>query len=123
MSINSMIINALKPLAPIKPDFFKDPPPTYFTFNYSTIPDMFGDDGPGAERYLVQVHLYCPLNYNSLSLRDKAKQALFRAGFTWPNEADGGIDGLLSGPNEGDDGRLHRIFEFETAEGVDYGGP
>ena len=83
----------------------------YYTFNYSTVGDDFADDAPGHERYLTQVHLFAPLSENITARIKATKEALFAAGFTWPetfNASDG-------------DGR-HIVFECETAEGVDANG-
>lgn len=84
---------------------------TYFAFNYTVIPADFGDDAPCHDRYLVQVHLFCPLNVNITTLKKRVRQKLFAAGFTWPSVTDAS-DG---------NGR-HIVFECEDAEGVDVDG-
>ena len=81
---------------------------TYFAFNYTVIPSDYADDAPCHERYLVQVHFFCPLNVNITGLKKRVRQRLYAAGFTWASVED------LSDEN----GR-HIVFEFEDAEGVD----
>lgn len=84
---------------------------TYFSFSYTVIPADFGDDAPCHERNLVTVNLFCPLNVNITSLKQRIRQRLYAAGFTWATIADAS-DG---------NGR-HTVFECEDAEGVDVNG-
>lgn len=85
MNINEMIITALSPVEwLVAPDVKEDKAKKYFTFNYTSIPILFGDDAPGMERYLVQVHLFCPDNFDSVQIRRRAKKLLFAYGFTYP---------------------------------------
>ena len=107
MTINERIIAALNYGDPVKPNIYTGTADRYFTFNYNTIPDDFADDAPGHERYFIQVHFVCPLNYDSVSRRAEIKTKLFAAGFTWPNVTDA----------TDEDGQ-HWIFECEYAEGV-----
>lgn len=82
----------------------------YLTFNYSTLPEVFADDAPHYERYMVQVHLFMPLGENISKLKRQVKQALFDADFTWPTTEDASDE----------DGR-HIVFECETTEVIDDG--
>ena len=108
MSINSVIIAALSPVTPeIEPDVYTGTATTYITFNYFTTGDDFADDATWHERFFVQVHFVCPLNYDSVSRRAEIKQKLFAAGFTWPSVTDA----------TDSDGQ-HWIFECEYAEGL-----
>lgn len=84
---------------------------TYFAFNYTVIPSDFADDAPQHERYLVQVHFFCPLNVNITSFKKSARKALCAAGFTWPSITDAS-----------DENGRHIVFECEIAEGVNADG-
>jgi hypothetical protein len=109
MSVNKVIRDALLPFgAPVEFEVFQGQEDAYFTFNYSSSGDDFGDDDPQHERYLVQVHYFCPLSENCVALMDKVKRALRCAGCTWP-EVENASD---------EDGR-HIVFECELARGVD----
>ena len=84
----------------------------YCTFNYSEIPDSFGDNGPGAMRYLCQVHFYAPWNVsdgesnNTLATRKALRRSIFAAGFTYPSVEDAS-----------DSDYQHFVFEFEDCDG------
>lgn len=111
MSINERIKEALSVLEiPVVPKVFQGDDERYIVFNYNTIPVDFADDGPEHERYLIQVHLFCPLGANSLSEMRKIKEALFEAGMTWPDVTD-----------VSDKNGQHLVFECEIAEGTSYG--
>lgn len=90
----------------------------YFTFNCATVPADFGDDAPGHELYLVQVHLFAPLNVNITALKRQVKRALYAAGFTWPSLTD--ATGSLSRRDRPEE--RHIVFECEiSAEGAEDG--
>ena len=80
-------------------------PARYYTFSCDSMGDDFGDDGPGAEVWLVQVHLFAPLGENCIRRARETKRALFAAGFTWPDMTDA-TDGQ------------HYVFECKTVQGV-----
>lgn len=82
-------------------------PRRYFTFVCQSVGDAYGDDEPGCERWLVQVHLFAPLGENCIRRAGATKRALFAAGFTWPRMVDA----------TDQDGQ-HYVFECETAAGV-----
>jgi len=92
MSINSMLKNALKSIAPVQAGDYEPPEDkpdeTYITFNHNSYPDDFADDEPGHEVYSVQVHLFCKSGLNSLAMRKKIKSGLKKAGFTYPKAID-----------------------------------
>ena len=85
----------------------KDHPERYYTFVCSSIPDDYGDNTPGHERWLVSVHLFAPLDENCIQRAQRTKQALFAAGFTWPEVVDA----------TDQDGQ-HYVFECETVGAV-----
>lgn len=106
MSINQEIIAALAGLGPdIVPDVYTGDENEYIVFNYSSLPDDFGDDMPGEERYLIQIHLFSPPKKNRLALRRQIKQRLFAADFGWPSET-----------NASDEDSQHFIYECECAK-------
>ena len=78
----------------------------YCTFNCSEIPDCFGDDGPGAMRYLCQLHYYAPDGTNSLLTRKLLRRALHGAGFTYPS-----VENASDGEGQ------HFVFSFEDCDG------
>lgn len=115
MSINEKIISALTPLKiPVEPDTCTEKKPVYCVFNYSALPDDFGDDGPGHERYLVQVHLFGPYRQNLIKMRRTIKTLLFNAGLTYPSEKNVSNSAL----EQAADGQ-HFVFECEDAEGIE----
>lgn len=105
--MNERIIAALNTTDPVKPNVYTGEATTYYTFNYNTMGANFADDAPGHERYFIQVHFVCPVNYDSVSRRVEIKNNLFDAGFTWPSMTD-----------VSDSDRQHWVFECEYAEGV-----
>lgn len=112
MSVDSKIVSAIDPFdydVDNAVSFTKNK--TYFAFNYTVIPADFADDAPCHERYLVQVHFFCPLNVNITGLKKSVRQRLYAAGFTWPSITDAS-----------DENSRHIVFECEIAEGVDTDG-
>lgn len=117
MTINERIIQAVTPVVPVcVPDRY-DPnqgeaSATYCTFNYTEIPDSFGDDAPEDIRYLIQLHFHAPLDAasgasnNTMAVRKALRQAVFAAGFTYPTVQ-----------NASDDSGQHYVLEFEGLDG------
>lgn len=110
MSINSRITTALDGLtnSPAAADTYKGNDAEYLVFNYTTIPDDFGDDDAGHYRVLVQVHLYAPHEKNTVKLRREISRRLVSAGFTRP----------VITPASDERGQ-HYVFECEDAEAVE----
>lgn len=116
-TINQRIIQAVTPVVltcvpgTYHPDVGEEAT-TYCTFNYTEMPDDFGDDAPGAMRYLVQVHLYAPwktaagVSNDTMATRKSLRQALFAAGFTYPSVEDAS-----------DKEYQHFVFECEDFDG------
>ena len=111
-NVDSMIVTALSGILPvwnvIKEKVDEEPAETYYAFNYSTHGTGYADDEPTGEVSMVQVHLIAPLNVNVSGLVKQTKQALYNAGFTWPQVTDAS-----------DDKGRHKVFEFQHVEGVD----
>lgn len=112
VSVESRIVGALSPFGdPVEKSLLyaaaNKRPRRYYTFTCQSFGDAYGDDEPGCERWLVQVHLFAPLAENCILRAAQTKKALFGAGFTWPSMVDA----------TDQDGQ-HYVFECETAEGV-----
>jgi len=117
MSVESKIVSAMSFTGlPCRNGIYKGTATTYLTFNANSIPADFADDAPQHERWLVQLHLYAPVESNTIALRKQIKAAIQCAGFTFPSQID--ASGSL---REGDMDSMvrHIVFEFETAEGMD----
>jgi hypothetical protein len=111
-SIDSRIVDALSEFGlEIERSVYTGQNKKYFVFNYTTIPDDFSDDMPEHERYLIQVHLFAPpVEKNINAMVKSVKNALYKAGFIFPETVD-----------ESDSDGRHIIFETEDAEEIDYG--
>lgn len=81
---------------------------TYFVFNYNVIPTAYSDDNPFYNRYSCQIHLYCPITMNTITLAKQIKLAIENAGFTYPNQE-----------NASDVDTQHLVFEFEGIEYIE----
>lgn len=113
MSVEEKIVAALAPFGdPVEKSLLyaaaKDLPPRYYTFSVSSRGDNFGDDEPGCEVWMVNVHFFARPNESVSRRRQQTKRALYRAGFTWPQCIDASDQ---EGP--------HLVFECEIAEGVE----
>lgn len=86
MTVNEKIVQALTPFGiPIKTDFHGGHDDEYFTFNYADDRATdFGDDGPQHVVAYMQIHWFLPRQKDYLALKKKIRNALFHAGFTYP---------------------------------------
>lgn len=108
MSVDERIVNLLTPFGlDIDNGVSTSREDKYFVFNYSTVPNVFADDSPWFENYLVQVHLFAPLNENISELKVQVKRALLDAGFTWPSTTDAS-----------DENSRHIVFECNIVEHI-----
>ncbi len=108
LSIEKKIKDAIEPLGySVYPNNYDGDDETYFVFNHNTVPGDFGNNVPQHERALIQVHLFCPHTFNSVTLRKNIKKNLSDAGFSWP---------YMTNASEKDN--QHYTFECEDAEGV-----
>lgn len=112
MDINEAIIKAVTPIVPVcvpdvyRPDAGTAPAETYCVFNYTEMPDDFGDDVPGCIRYLTQLHLYLPSGVSPIQLKRQLRRAVLDMGCTvgdFTNLTD--LDGQ------------HYVLEFEYLDG------
>src|SRR5574344_792910 len=107
MSISGTIRSAVSPIVPeCVPDQYGGTATAYCTFNYSELPDSFGDESPGAIRYLVQLHYFLPTGANPYAKKKQLKNALLNAGFTYPSVA-----------NASDSDGQHYALECEYSDG------
>ena len=82
----------------------------YFTFNYTILPMFPADDRARIDRYLVQVHYFCPYNDKVKGIINSTRLALEKAGFTMPSYTP--IDDMNG---------QHLVFECENEGEIDYG--
>lgn len=110
MTVENRIREALKPLGyPCVQNQYQGNEKTYFVFNCSIIPNAYADDDPWADRYLIQLHLFCPLTLNTTTLKTSIRKYIRDAGFTVPSIT----------PTE-EDNVQHLVFEFEVEEWQDW---
>ena len=104
MNLNSLIINTLKPLVPdVVPNFYGGTATKYISFNcLGDEAVLFADNEPKINEVEMQIHLFCPLTFNSIALKKKIRLALFGVGFTYPT-----IDEAY----ETDTKLVHTVFE------------
>ena len=108
-SMEKMVRDALLVFGdPVENGVYAGEAKRYFVFSLASFGESFGDDEPLRERWLVNVHLFAPLNENVAARRREVQRALFAAGFTWPNVTD-----------VSDSEARHLVFECEEAEEVD----
>lgn len=109
MSIEEKIRAALLPLGvpDIENGQYAGKSQEYYVFEYQTIGVNYADDAPNHKKYLATVHYFCPLNHDPTDQRAATEQALFDAGFTWPETED------LT-----DETRRHIAFEFEDVGAI-----
>lgn len=106
MTVNERIIEALSPFGyPVKADICRDGSPRYFTFNYADDRgEDFGDNTPQTVTAYMQIHLFLPMNDDYLAEKAKVRQALVRAGFTFPE---------ITELNEPEKNIRHLVYECE----------
>jgi hypothetical protein len=66
LNVNGRIIEALKPLGyPVKADAYKGSAKTYIVFNYEDDrATHFEDNKPKLDTAYLQIHLFCPADFN-----------------------------------------------------------
>lgn len=68
-----------------QPDVYSGTAKRWIVYNYAYQKgDEFADDTPHADVSSVQVHLYAPVNESTTKLQKQIRNALFDAGFTYP---------------------------------------
>ena len=109
MTINEAFRAAVEPVVAVcVPDAYDGEAEEYCTFNYTEVPEDFGDDVPDGIRYAVQLHYICPVGRNSIATRRRLRQAILAADFTAPTVE-----------NASDADGQHYVFEFDALGGAD----
>lgn len=109
MNVNAMIIKALEGFGyPVVYGTYTGEATTYISFGYETYPDDYANDAPEHEVYLIDVHLFCPREMDTVKLCAQIKRALADAGLEYP--------GMLDAEDE--DGK-HFVFETKAVGGTD----
>ena len=106
MNVNALLVGTLDSLLPTADGVYIGAATEYIVFNYTELPADFAEH----YRYLVQVHLYAPLEKNTRTYRREISRRLVAAGFTRPTVT----------PASDKNGQ-HYAFECEIAGGVDDG--
>ena len=101
MNVNALLVDTLDSLLPTADGVYKGAATEYIVFNYTELPADFADDDAAHYRYLVQVHLYAPLEKNTRTYRREISRRLVAAA--------------------SDKNGQHYAFECEIAGGVDDG--
>lgn len=109
MTTYEKIVEAIKPFHyPYAPDLYKGDKDRYFTYNYvEDRGEGFADDEPFYVVASVQVHFYMPADESFTSIKKKIRNALFKAGFTYPE---------ITVLTENDTKKRHIIFECDIEE-------
>lgn len=112
MTVNERIRAALLPFGdPVFAAVATGDVQRYYAFNYTTLGADYADNDPSHERYLIQVHFFCPNSYDTVERVKQTKRSLRSAGMTWPEMT-----------NASDENGQHVVFECEYAEGIDLDG-
>ena len=87
MNVNALLVDTLDSLLPTADGVYKGAATEYIVFNYTELPADFADDDAEHYRYLVQVHLYAPLEKNTRAYRREHGQH-----YAFECEIAGGVD-------------------------------
>ena len=69
-----------------QPDVYTGPAKRWIVYNYTYQNGReFADDAPQADVSSVQVHFYAPVGESTTKLQKQIRNALFDAGFTYPD--------------------------------------
>lgn len=120
-TINEILIGALEAIAPtcyweLDEEDGDERPMRRILFNYNIVPDIFGNNAPVFEKYLVQVHYFCPRGENSLEARQKIKRIIFELSEQWADET------LVQRVSKKAPEEQHYCFEFEYLISIKWGG-
>lgn len=114
MTTNAVIKNALQQFGyPCSPNTYEGEEKRYFTFDSADERGTdFGDDEPSCIAVDMQVHFFLPIEENGaqinyLQLKKQVREALFSAGFTYPEVTE---------TTEPENNIRHLIYECEITE-------
>lgn len=119
-TINEMLVGTLQEIAPVRyweldEEDGDERSQRRLLFNYNTVPDVFGDNAPVFEKYLIQVHYFCPKGENSLEARQRIKMAVFALAEEWPEET------LVKRVSKEAPEEQHYCFEFAYLLPIEWG--
>mgnify|MGYP001850821452 CR=1 FL=1 len=93
---------------PMEPDVYNGTEKQYFTYNYADdYGNDYADDAPQTVINSVQVHFFLPRSRPFATMKNKIRNALFEAGFTFPE---------ITIQIEDDEKTRHIIFECDIEE-------
>ena len=90
MNVNALLVGTLDSLLPTADSVYKGAATEYIVFNYTELPADFADDDAAHYRYLVQVHLYAPLEKNTPHI-PAGNLSAARGGGLYPPDGDSGL--------------------------------
>ena len=94
---------------PVRKNKYSGSDHVYLTYNYTTLGADYGDNHALEERYLLQIHLIAPIDYNTEALEALIKELLDDAGYPYPSTSNGSDDPATE---------QHIVFETEAVAGV-----
>ena len=109
MAVDERIVAAVTPIVAVcEPDEYTPESgeavsDEYCTYNFTEIPEGFGNNGPRTVRCLVQVHWFLPRGRRPRDTKLALCRALCAAGFTYPRVE-----------NVSDSTGQHYVFECEV---------
>lgn len=107
MSIGERIRAAVTPVvAECVAELYRGEAEEYCVFNFTELPEGFGDNKPHMIRYLIQLHYCLPWGMNPNKTKRALRRAILDAGFTAPTIT----------PNADELGQEF-VFEFEGLDG------
>lgn len=99
MSIGALLVGAVSSIAPVYPKVYTGTKDHYFVYDITDDRgDDWGDDDPGHIHYWVRLNYYFPMGENQTSMRNRVRNLLYKAGFSFASITD------LSDPDNGMDG-------------------
>jgi hypothetical protein len=114
LNVNILIIDTLSPVVPndtpdeanIKLNKYSGTSETYVTFNYEDDrATHYEDNEPKIDTAFLQIHLFCPADFNYNTLKKQIRSKLYRAGFSYPQ---------ITGPfYEDETGKNHIVFQCQ----------
>lgn len=100
--INSILMEALSPIADTAPDYYDGMASRYIVFSYDTRPQDFADNYPQSTLYFITVDLFGERKDNLITVREDVIDALVSLGGTYPSET-----------NASDNTGQHFVYEIE----------
>ncbi len=84
--MNKIVMDLLKTLGyPVAYITYSGTDDKYFVFNYVTEEGLlFADDKAIYDTYPMQIHFFCPLSFNHLTIKKQVKDLLINNGFLYP---------------------------------------